>query len=154
MLNATTTRPTSLNTSTLVGSITRFPALYCAPHDRRPKSEIDGGVFENEKDHLKSPSPFELNYGYGEVVAAADQIQLDKLIAARLHQHGLTASSCPSPSSASTVRHAHQTVHRKGGQELCSGIRKAGGNASTIWWSFVDRIFSPTGMTLHPVNAA
>src|SRR5271166_3305446 len=33
--------------------------------------------FQNEKDHPEvAPSQFEINYGYGEVVAAADQIQL------------------------------------------------------------------------------
>src|ERR1700721_2262498 len=37
--------------------------------------------FENEKDHPEvAPSQFEINYGYGEVVQAADQIQLYKLI--------------------------------------------------------------------------
>ena len=40
--------------------------------------------FENEKDHPEvAPSQFEINYGYGECVQAADQIQLYKLIAAR-----------------------------------------------------------------------
>jgi len=40
--------------------------------------------FENEKDHQEvAPSQFEINYGYGEVVAAADQIQIYKLIVAR-----------------------------------------------------------------------
>ncbi|HEX9199662.1 MAG TPA: glutamine synthetase beta-grasp domain-containing protein, partial [Acidobacteriaceae bacterium] len=35
--------------------------------------------FANEKDHPEvAPSQFEINYGYGEVVAAADQIQLYK----------------------------------------------------------------------------
>ena len=33
--------------------------------------------FENEKDHPEvAPSQFEINYTYGDVVAAADQIQL------------------------------------------------------------------------------
>src|SRR6202165_4503713 len=37
--------------------------------------------FENEKDHPEvAPSQFEINYSYVEVVAAADQIQLYKLI--------------------------------------------------------------------------
>src|SRR6204780_3127446 len=37
-------------------------------------------AFQNEKDHPEvAPSQFEINYGYGEVVAAADQIQLYKL---------------------------------------------------------------------------
>src|SRR5712691_9232977 len=38
-------------------------------------------AFQNEKDHPEvAPSQFEINYGYGEVVSAADQIQLYKLI--------------------------------------------------------------------------
>src|SRR5206468_10746704 len=37
--------------------------------------------FQNEKDHPEvAPSQFEINYSYAEVVAAADQIQLYKLI--------------------------------------------------------------------------
>jgi len=37
--------------------------------------------FQNEKDHPEvAPSQFEINYSYGEAVAAADQIQLYKLI--------------------------------------------------------------------------
>src|SRR6185295_14988815 len=37
--------------------------------------------FQNEKDHPEvAPSQFEINYGYAEVVAAADHIQLYKLI--------------------------------------------------------------------------
>src|SRR6202790_327609 len=37
--------------------------------------------FQNEKDHPEvAPSQFEINYGYGEAVAAADQIQLYKLL--------------------------------------------------------------------------
>ena len=55
--------------------------------------------FQNEKDHPEvAPSQFEINYGYGEVVAAADQIQLYKLICRQVAtQHGLDrVSSCPS----------------------------------------------------------
>ena len=37
--------------------------------------------FQNEKDHPEvAPSQFEINYSYAEVVAAADNIQLYKLI--------------------------------------------------------------------------
>ena len=39
---------------------------------------------QNEKDHPEvAPSQFEINYSYGEVVAAADQIQFTSLSAAR-----------------------------------------------------------------------
>ena len=52
--------------------------------------------FQNEKDHPEvAPSQFEINYGYGEVVAAADQIQLYKLICRQVateHGHDGVAS--------------------------------------------------------------
>ena len=55
--------------------------------------------FENEKDHPEvAPSQFEINYSYGEVVAAADQIQLYKLICRQVATTmGLTASFLPKP---------------------------------------------------------
>src|SRR5215469_16195532 len=55
--------------------------------------------FQNEKDHPEvAPSQFEINYGYGEVVAAADQIQLYKLICRQVARNmGLTASFLPKP---------------------------------------------------------
>src|SRR5262252_9394667 len=55
--------------------------------------------FENEKDHPEvAPSQFEINYGYGEVVQAADQIQLYKLICREVATKlGMTASFLPKP---------------------------------------------------------
>ena len=55
--------------------------------------------FQNEKDHPEvAPSQFEINYGYGEAVAAADQIQLYKLICRQVATNmGLTASFLPKP---------------------------------------------------------
>src|ERR1700738_3101069 len=55
--------------------------------------------FENEKDHPEvAPWQFEINYSYGEVVAAADQIQLYKLICRQVAtQMGMTASFLPKP---------------------------------------------------------
>jgi glutamine synthetase len=55
--------------------------------------------FQNEKDHPEvAPSQFEINYGYGEVVAAADQIQLYKLICRQIAtKMGYTASFLPKP---------------------------------------------------------
>src|SRR6267154_225126 len=55
--------------------------------------------FQNEKDHPEvAPSQFEINYGYGEVVAAADQIQLYKLICRQVAtKMGLTACFLPKP---------------------------------------------------------
>jgi glutamine synthetase len=55
--------------------------------------------FQNEKDHPEvAPSQFEINYGYGEVVAAADQIQLYKLLTRQIAANmGYTACFLPKP---------------------------------------------------------
>ncbi|MBV9437813.1 MAG: glutamine synthetase beta-grasp domain-containing protein, partial [Acidobacteria bacterium] len=55
--------------------------------------------FQNEKDHPEvAPSQFEINYSYGEAVAAADQIQLYKLICRQVAtKMGFTASFLPKP---------------------------------------------------------
>ena len=55
--------------------------------------------FQNEKDHPEvAPSQFEINYSYTDVVGAADQIQLYKLICRQVaNKMGLTASFLPKP---------------------------------------------------------
>ncbi|HEY6352172.1 MAG TPA: glutamine synthetase family protein [Candidatus Angelobacter sp.] len=55
--------------------------------------------FQNEKDHPEvAPSQFEINYSYAEVVAAADHIQLYKLICRQVaRKMGLTACFLPKP---------------------------------------------------------
>ena len=55
--------------------------------------------FQNEKDHPEvAPSQFEINYGYAEAVAAADHIQLYKLVCRQVARNmGLTASFLPKP---------------------------------------------------------
>lgn len=55
--------------------------------------------FENEKDHPEvAPSQFEMNYKYTEVVQAADQVQLYKVIARQLAKNfGMTACFLPKP---------------------------------------------------------
>src|SRR5229473_906697 len=65
--------------------------------------------FQNEKDHPEvAPSQFEINYGYGEVVAAADQIQLYKLVCRQVATNmGLTASFLPKPVVGVSGPHSH-----------------------------------------------
>src|SRR6185295_5580243 len=55
--------------------------------------------FQNEKDHPEvAPSQFEINYSYADVIAAADHIQLYKLICRQVATSmGLTASFLPKP---------------------------------------------------------
>src|ERR1700742_1729142 len=55
--------------------------------------------FENEKDHPEvAPSQFEINYSYGDAIAAADQIQLYKQVCRQVATAmGMTASFLPKP---------------------------------------------------------
>ena len=84
--------------------------------------------FENEKDHPEvAPSQFEINYSYGEVVAAADQIQLYKLICRQVAtKMGLTASlSAQAGGRRERQRHAHQRLHQRKAARTSSGMRTA-----------------------------
>jgi glutamine synthetase len=100
--------------------------------------------FENEKDHPEvAPSQFEINYSYAEVVAAADQIQLYKLICRQIATRmGLTASFLPKPVVGvnGSGMHTNVSVSQEGknlmwdpqGQEMLS----------EFGWGFVDRILT------------
>ena len=84
--------------------------------------------FQNEKDHPEvAPSQFEINYGYAEVVAAADQIQLYKLICRQVAtKMGLTACFLPKPVVGVNGSGMHTNVSvTQGRQESSSGIRRA-----------------------------
>jgi glutamine synthetase len=100
--------------------------------------------FENEKDHPEvAPSQFEINYGYGEVVAAADQIQLYKLICREVATSmGLTASFLPKPVVGVNGSGMHTNVSiTKGGKNIFwdpNGKEKI----SNFAWKFVDRILT------------
>jgi glutamine synthetase len=100
--------------------------------------------FQNEKDHPEvAPSQFEINYGYGEVVAAADQIQLYKLICRQVATHmGLTASFLPKPVVGVNGSGMHTNVSvSKGGKNLFWDP-KGEEKLSKLGWSFVDRILT------------
>ena len=100
--------------------------------------------FENEKDHPEvAPSQFEINYGYGEVVAAADQIQLYKLICRQIAtKMGMTASFLPKPVVGVNGSGMHTNVSvSKNGKNLFwdpKGEEQMSGEA----WAFVDRILT------------
>src|SRR5438270_7197099 len=100
--------------------------------------------FENEKDHPEvAPSQFEINYNYGEVVAAADQIQLYKLICRQVATRlGMTASFLPKPVVGVNGSGMHTNVSvSKDGKNLFwepNGKEKL----SEAGWKFIDRILS------------
>ena len=100
--------------------------------------------FQNEKDHPEvAPSQFEINYGYGEVVAAADQIQLYKLLCRQIANNmGYTASFLPKPvvgvngsgmhTNVSVSKDKVNLMWDPKGQEMLSGFG----------WEFMDRILT------------
>jgi glutamine synthetase len=100
--------------------------------------------FQNEKDHPEvAPSQFEINYSYGEVVAAADQIQLYKLICRQVATHmGLTASFLPKPVVGVNGSGMHTNVSiSKSGKNLFWDP-KGEEKLSKFGWEFLDRILT------------
>src|SRR5690348_572991 len=100
--------------------------------------------FENEKDHPEvAPSQFEINYSYGEVVAAADQIQLYKLICRQVATRlGMTASFLPKPVVGVNGSGMHTNVSiSKDGKNLFWDP-KGEEKLSKAGWEFVDRILT------------
>jgi glutamine synthetase len=112
--------------------------------------------FENEKDHPEvAPSQFEINYTYADVVTAADQIQLYKLVCRQVAtKMGLTSSFLPKPVVGVNGNGMHTNVSiSKGGKNL---FWKEGGeeNLSDLAWSFVDRILTHANDICLLLNAS
>lgn len=100
--------------------------------------------FQNEKDHPEvAPSQFEINYGYGEVVQAADQIQLYKLICRQVATNmGLSACFLPKPVVGVNGSGMHTNVSiSKNGKNLFWDP-KGEEKLSKLGWEFVDRILT------------
>ncbi len=100
--------------------------------------------FENEKDHPEvAPSQFEINYSYGDVVSAADQIQLYKLICRQVAtQMGYSVSFLPKPVVGVNGSGMHTNVSiMKNGKNLFWDP-KGEERVSKLAWQFVDRILT------------
>ncbi|HEV3036684.1 MAG TPA: glutamine synthetase family protein [Candidatus Angelobacter sp.] len=112
--------------------------------------------FQNEKDHPEvAPSQFEINYSYGEVVAAADQIQLYKLICRQVAtKMGLTASFLPKPVVGVNGNGMHTNISiSKNGKNLFwdpNGEEKL----SQCGWAFIDRILTHANDVCLMLNAS
>jgi len=75
-------------------------------------------AFENEKDHPEvAPSQFEMNYKYTDILHAADQIQLYKVVARQIaKQLGMTACFLPKPVPGinGSGMHTNLSLNQKG----------------------------------------
>src|SRR5204863_2930370 len=100
--------------------------------------------FQNEKDHPEvAPSQFEINYGYSEVVAGADHIQLYKLICRQVaNKMGFTASFLPKPVVGvnGSGMHTKVSISKDGKNQFWDP--KGEEKLSALGWSFTDRILT------------
>ncbi len=100
--------------------------------------------FQNEKDHPEvAPSQFEINYSYGDAVAAADQIQLYKLICRQVATRmGLTASFLPKPVVGVNGSGMHTNVSVSKNDKNLFWDPSGDESLSAFAWQFVDRILT------------
>jgi glutamine synthetase len=100
--------------------------------------------FQNEKDHPEvAPSQFEINYGYAESVAAADQIQLYKLLCRQIAANmGYTACFLPKPLVGVNGSGMHTNVSVSKGKTNLFWDENGQEQLSKFGWSFLDRILS------------
>jgi glutamine synthetase len=100
--------------------------------------------FGNEKDHPEvAPSQFEINYGYGEVLAAADQIQLYKLLCRQVAANmGYTASFLPKPVVGVNGSGMHTNMSISKDKSNLFWDEKGQEKLSGFGWEFIDRILT------------
>ena len=100
--------------------------------------------FQNEKDHPEvAPSQFEINYSYAEVVAAADQIQLYKLICRQVATNmELTASFLPKPVVGVNGSGMHTNVSVSGNGKNLFWDPKGEEKLSKLGYEFLDRLLT------------
>jgi glutamine synthetase len=112
--------------------------------------------FQNEKDHPEvAPSQFEINYGYGEVVAAADQIQLYKLICRQVATRlGMTVSFLPKPVVGVNGSEMHTNVSLSKNGKNIFWDPKGQENLSPFAWQFTDRILTHGNDVCLMLNAS
>ena len=112
--------------------------------------------FQNEKDHPEvAPSQFEINYGYSEVLNAADQIQIYKLICRQVAtKMGLTASFLPKPVVGVNGSGMHTNVSVMKNGKNVFWDPKGEEKMSKFAWNFVDRILTHGNDTCLIMNSS
>jgi glutamine synthetase len=113
--------------------------------------------FQNEKDHPEvAPSQFEINYSYSDVLTAADQIQIYKLVCRQVATRmGLTASFLPKPVVGvnGSGMHTNVSISGKDGKNMFWDP-KGEEKLSKTGWAFVDRILSEGNDICLALNAS
>ncbi len=100
--------------------------------------------FKNEKDHPEvAPSQFEMNFSYADVLRAADNIQLYKLVCRQVANNlNMTATFLPKPFVGINGSGMHTNVSLgKGGKNLFYNAKGKDGLSVTAW-DFIWRILN------------
>jgi glutamine synthetase len=97
--------------------------------------------FKNEKDHPEvAPAQFELNYSYSDVMNAADQILIYKLVCRQVaNMMGMTATFLPKPIAGinGSGMHTNISIEKDGRNIFFDANGKDG--MSKVAWDFIDR---------------
>ncbi len=100
--------------------------------------------FKNEKDHPEvAPSQFEMNFSYTDVIRAADQIQLYKLVCRQVaNKMGMTATFLPKPMMGINGSGMHTNFSlSKSGKNIFYDAKGQEG-LSSIAWDFISRLLN------------
>jgi glutamine synthetase len=100
--------------------------------------------FKNEKDHPEvAPSQFEMNFSYADVVRAADNIQLYKLVCRQVaNSLGMTATFLPKPAVGINGSGMHTNISIvKAGKNLFHDAKGKDG-ISKMAWEFIMRVLN------------
>ncbi|HSW97095.1 MAG TPA: glutamine synthetase family protein [Candidatus Saccharimonadales bacterium] len=100
--------------------------------------------FRNEKDHPEvAPSQFEMNFSYTDVLRAADQVQLYKLVCRLVARNmGLTATFLPKPVMGINGSGMHTNFSiAKNGKNIFYDANGQDG-LSKVAWSYISRILN------------
>lgn len=112
--------------------------------------------FGNEKDHPEvAPSQFEMNFSYSEVVRAADNIQLYKLVCRQVARNlGMTATFLPKPFMGinGSGMHTNYSLGRNGKNIFYDPKGKEG--LSQIAWDFILRLLNHAPETCLILNSS
>ncbi|MDO8522236.1 MAG: glutamine synthetase family protein [bacterium] len=100
--------------------------------------------FKNEKDHPEvAPSQFEMNFSYSEVVRAADNVQLYKLVCRQVaRKFGMTATFLPKPITGinGSGMHTNFSVAKNGKNIFYDP--KGDDGLSKIAWEFISKLLN------------
>ena len=112
--------------------------------------------FRNEKDHPEvAPSQFEMNFSYTDVLRAADQIQLYKLVCRQVARNmGLTATFLPKPIVGINGSGMHTNFSlAKNGKNIFYDAKGRDG-LSTTAWDYINKLLNHAPEICLTINSS